>query len=44
MMDGRNVKLTGFAKRICREDFPKVIIDPFEVDKSPFKDLIPKKG
>jgi len=30
MMDGRNVKLTSFAKRICREEFPKVIIDPFK--------------
>jgi len=29
-MDGRNIKLTGFAKTICRKEFPKVIIDPFK--------------
>lgn len=33
-MDGRDVKLTGFAKKICRKEFPVVIIDPFEDLKS----------
>lgn len=38
MMDGRNVKLADFARRICREDFPEVFIDPWEVDKKPLRD------
>ncbi|MGK0270720.1 MAG: hypothetical protein ACI88H_001368 [Cocleimonas sp.] len=28
-MDGRNVKLTSFAKKVCRKEFPENIIDPF---------------
>ena len=32
-MDGRNVKLTSFAIKICRKEFPEVIVDPWEVDE-----------